>query len=158
MHAGFGGDVSHRARRDPCSASTAAAWRAQNVTEELDPVLEPVFARAFYKRGNQVLIRLGDKEIDYSADFQLFITTKLANPTYSPEVSTKVMVVNFAVKEDGLEAQLLSLVVKMERPALDTQKNELIVRVAQGKRTQVRPRGGRSRGRTSGPFARARGV
>jgi dynein heavy chain, axonemal len=110
----------------------------QNVLEEMDPVLEPVLARAFFKRGNQVLIRLGDKEIDYNPDFKLYITTKLGNPSYSPEISTKVMIINFAVKEDGLEAQLLSLVIKMERPDLDQQKNELVVKVAQGKRTQVR--------------------
>jgi hypothetical protein len=41
------------------------------------------------------------------------------------------------VQEDGLEAQLLSLVVKMERPDLYNMKNELVVNVAQGKRTQV---------------------
>ena len=47
------------------------------------------------------------------------------------------MIVNFAVKEQGLEAQLLNTVVKCERPDLDKQKNDLVVTVAQGKRTQV---------------------
>ncbi len=47
------------------------------------------------------------------------------------------MIVNFAVKQQGLEAQLLSTVVKQERADLDRQKNELVVKVAQGKRTQV---------------------
>jgi dynein heavy chain, axonemal len=109
----------------------------KDVLEEMDPVLEPVLARAFFKRGNQVLIKLGDKELDYNPDFKLYISTKLGSPTYSPEISTKVMIINFAVKEDGLEAQLLNLVVKMERPDLDKQKNELVVKVAKGKRTQV---------------------
>ena len=59
------------------------------------------------------------------------------NPHYTPEVSTKVMIVNFAVKQQGLEAQLLNTVVKQERADLDRQKNELVVKVAQGKRTQV---------------------
>ena len=49
------------------------------------------------------------------------------------------MIVNFAVKEQGLEAQLLNTVVKCERPDLDKQKNDLVVTVAQGKRTQVGP-------------------
>lgn len=111
----------------------------QDVLEEMDPVLEPVLAKAFIKRGNQTLIKLGDKEIDFNPDFKLYITTKLSNPHYTPEVSTKAMILNFAVKEDGLEAQLLNMVVKMERPDLDEQKNELVVNVAQGKRTQVRP-------------------
>lgn len=59
------------------------------------------------------------------------------NPHYTPEVSTKVMIVNFAVKQQGLEAQLLNTVVKQERADLDRQKNELVLKVAQGKRTQV---------------------
>lgn len=39
------------------------------------------------------------------------------------------MVINFAVKESGLEAQLLSAVVKHERPELDRQRNDLVVKV-----------------------------
>lgn len=85
----------------------------------------------------QVLIKLGDKEIDYNQEFKLYITTKLQNPHYTPEITTKVMVVNFSVKEQGLEAQLLNVVVKMERPDLDKQKNDLVVKVAAGKRTQA---------------------
>jgi dynein heavy chain len=40
------------------------------------------------------------------------------------------MIVNFAVKESGLEAQLLNTVVKCERPDLDKQKNDLVVKVS----------------------------
>ena len=116
------------------------ASAAQDVLEEMDPVLEPVLAKAFIKRGNQTLLKLGDKEVDFNPDFKLYITTKLPNPHYTPEISTKVMVVNFAVKQDGLEAQLLDTVVKMERPDLDQQKSALVTSVAQGKRTQARPR------------------
>jgi len=49
----------------------------------------------------------------------------------------QVMVTNFAVKEQGLEAQLLATVVKHERLDLDKQKNDLVVKVSAGKRTQV---------------------
>ena len=96
-----------------------------------------MLAKSFIKRGNQTLIKLGDKEVDYNFDFRLYLTTKLANPLYTPEISTKVMIVNFAVKEQGLEAQLLATVVKNERPDLDKQKNDLVVKVAAGKRTQA---------------------
>lgn len=109
----------------------------QDIGEEIDPVLEPLLAKAFIKRGNQVLIKLGDKEIDYSPEFKLYLTTKLTNPHYTPEVSTKVTIINFTVKEQGLEAQLLNTVVQRERPDLDRQKNELVVKVAHGKRTQA---------------------
>jgi dynein heavy chain len=46
-------------------------------------------------------------------------------------------VVNFAVKKDGLEAQLLGIVVQKEEPNLEKQKSELVIRVAAGKRQLV---------------------
>ncbi len=47
------------------------------------------------------MLRLGDKEVEYNPDFRFYITTKLPNPHYAPEVSTKACIVNFAVKEQG---------------------------------------------------------
>jgi hypothetical protein len=35
----------------------------QDVMQEIDPILEPVLAKSFIKRGNQTLIKLGDKEV-----------------------------------------------------------------------------------------------
>ena len=109
----------------------------QDVGEELDPALEPVLAKAVTKKGNSFIIKLGDKEVDYNPDFKLYITTKLANPHYTPEVSTKATVINFAVKEDGMEDQVLGLVVRKERPDLEEKNGELIVNVAHGKKTLV---------------------
>jgi len=50
----------------------------------------------------------------------------LANPHYPPEIQAECTLINFTVTESGLEDQLLSLVVKMERPDLAAQKDELI--------------------------------
>ena len=41
--------------------------------------------------GNSVqYMRLGENVIEYSADFRLYITTRLRNPHYLPEISVKV--------------------------------------------------------------------
>lgn len=48
------------------------------------------------------MIRLGDKEVEYNEDFRFYITTKLSNPHYPPEISTKTTIVNFAIKEQGM--------------------------------------------------------
>ena len=106
----------------------------QDVEEELDPSLEPVLTRSIVKRGTREVLKLGDKELDYNRDFRLYITTKLPNPHYTPEVSTKAAIVNFAVKEKGLESQLLAVVVRMEQPEMERQKGELVMTVANGKR------------------------
>ena len=106
----------------------------QNVQEELDPSLAPVLNKSFVKVGGRLLIRMGDKEVEYNPEFKFYITTKLSNPHYTPETSTKTTIVNFAVKEQGLEAQLLGIVVRKERPDLEEKKSELVVNIASGKR------------------------
>lgn len=47
----------------------------------------------------------------YNPDFRFYMTTKLSNPKYKAEVSTRVTLVNFAVKEEGLQDQLISVVI-----------------------------------------------
>ena len=84
--------------------------------------------------GGRYLIRLGDKEVEYNPDFHFYITTKLSNPHYTPEISTKTTIVNFAVKEQGLEAQLLGIVVRKEKPELEEQKDALVINIAAGKK------------------------
>eukprot|EP00762_Andalucia_godoyi_P004499 ANDGO_05184.mRNA.1 Dynein-1-beta heavy chain len=109
----------------------------QDVEEELDPSLEPLLSRAIVKQGNRMTIRLGDKDVEFNPDFRLYLTTKLANPRYAPEISTKAAIINFAVKEQGLEDQLLGIVVRKERPDLEEQKDELVVSMAAAKRKMV---------------------
>ena len=46
---------------------------------------------------------------------RFFITTKLRNPHYLPEISTKVTLLNFMITPEGLEDQLLGIVVAKER-------------------------------------------
>jgi dynein heavy chain len=93
-----------------------------DVAEELDPALEPVLAKNVQKKGGQMIIKLGDKEIEFNADFRLYITSKLPNPHYAPEITTKTTIVNFNVKQQGLEQQLLGIVVGREKPELEKQK------------------------------------
>lgn len=56
------------------------------------------------------MIRLGDSDIEYDNNFRFYITTKLANPHYLPEVCILVTLVNFTVTPSGLEDQLLASV------------------------------------------------
>jgi dynein heavy chain len=106
----------------------------ENIEEALDPALEPVLGRQVFKKSGRLLIRLGDTDVDYSPDFRFYITTKLANPHYPPEVCVKVTVVNFTVTIKGLEDQLLVQVVAHERPELEEEKNQLVVQIASGQK------------------------
>ncbi|CAK0841283.1 unnamed protein product [Prorocentrum cordatum] len=108
----------------------------ENVEEVLDPALEPVLTKAIFKKGGQLLLRLGDTDVPYSDDFRFYITSKMANPHYLPEVCIKVTIINFTVTLLGLEDQLVAEVVACERPELAQQRQELVVQIAADKKTQ----------------------
>ncbi|XP_072845881.2 dynein axonemal heavy chain 1 isoform X3 [Pogona vitticeps] len=99
----------------------------ENVGEELDPALEPVLLKQTYKQQGSTVLKLGDTVIPYHDDFKLYITTNLPNPHYTPELSTKLTLINFTLSPSGLEDQLLGQVVAEERPDLEEAKNQLII-------------------------------
>ena len=80
-----------------------------------------------------MVLSLGDSEIPYSDDFKFFITTKLPNPHYLPELCIKVTIVNFTVTLKGLEDQLLVDVIVHERPDLEQKKDQLVLSIASDK-------------------------
>ena len=65
----------------------------------------------------------------------MYITTRMANPHYTPEVSTKVNVINFSIKEQGLEEQCLGIVVQEEQPTLEQTKSQLVDKIETGQNT-----------------------
>uniref|UniRef100_A0A8D0HJ90 Dynein axonemal heavy chain 1 n=1 Tax=Sphenodon punctatus TaxID=8508 RepID=A0A8D0HJ90_SPHPU len=99
----------------------------ENVGEELDPALEPVLLKQTYKQQGSTVLKLGDTVIPYHEDFKLYITTSLPNPHFTPEISTKLTLINFTLSPSGLEDQLLGQVVAEERPDLEEAKNQLII-------------------------------
>lgn len=101
----------------------------EDIGESLDPALEPILLRQTYMSGGRLLIRLGDSDVDYDPNFRFYMTTKLANPHYLPEVCIKVTVINFSVTKSGLEDQILSDVVRLERPDLEDERNKLITNI-----------------------------
>lgn len=106
----------------------------EDVGETLDPALEPLLLKQLVRQGGRLLLKLGDTFVDYDKNFRLYITSKLTNPHYLPEVCIKVTIINFTVTNVGLEGQLLSDVVKLERPELEEQRDSLIVSLSKDKK------------------------
>lgn len=65
---------------------------------------------------------------------RLYITTKLQNPNYSPELAAKVSILNFIATFDGLQDQILTVTVARERPDLEAEKTQLIIQGAENKK------------------------
>jgi dynein heavy chain len=103
----------------------------EDVGEVLDATLEPLLLKQIFKQGGVDCIRLGDATIEYS---EMFRCTKLRNPHYVPEISVKVTLLNFMITPQGLQDQLLGVVVARERADLEEKKNELVLEGAENKR------------------------
>ncbi|XP_045784195.1 dynein axonemal heavy chain 6 [Maniola jurtina] len=107
----------------------------EDLGEALDATLSPVLLKQTFLQAGRLLIHLGDSDIEYDTNFRLYLTTKLANPHYLPEICIQVTLVNFTVTLSGLEDQLLADVVRLERPDLELLRSELIVRINTDKAT-----------------------
>jgi len=105
----------------------------ENILEETDPAVEPVLLRQTFKKGNTLMLKLGEAIIEYQKDFKFYLTTKLRNPHYLPEVAVKVTLLNFMITQVGLQDQLLNIVVEKERPDLAEEKARLVVEGAENK-------------------------
>lgn len=62
---------------------------------------------------------MGDKEVDVHAEFRMYMSTKMANPAYTPEVSARTSIIDFTVTVRGLEDQLLARVIVTEKQVSD---------------------------------------
>lgn len=102
----------------------------EDVQETLIPALQPVLARATFAQGGRLLIRLGDSNVDYDEHFRLYLTSKLANPHYMPEVCILTTVINFATTFPGLEDQLLGEVVRSEKPDIERKSISLLLSIS----------------------------
>ncbi|XP_062999548.1 dynein axonemal heavy chain 3 [Elgaria multicarinata webbii] len=106
----------------------------ENIGEELDAFLEPVLLKTTFKQQGVEYMRLGENIIEYSRDFRFYITTRLRNPHYLPEVAVKVCLLNFMITPLGLQDQLLGIVAAKEKPELEEKKNKLIIESAANKK------------------------
>ena len=87
-------------------------------------MIDSILNKSIQNINGRVLIRFADSDIDYDNNFRLYITTKIPNPNYLPEIFIKVIlfniillkfnykkfvifykvsIINFTVNFDGLE-------------------------------------------------------
>ncbi|EAS04067.1 axonemal dynein heavy chain (macronuclear) [Tetrahymena thermophila SB210] len=109
----------------------------ENLGEQIDSVFEPVLQKKLVKQGSSYRIKFGDKFIDYNDQFRFYMTTKLPRPHYPPEVCVKVTLLNFQVTAEGLEDQMLNIIVKQEEPQKDQQREKNVVEFFANKEKQV---------------------
>ena len=66
-------------------------------------MLDNVLDKNTIEHEGRTCMKVGEKIVDYNKNFNLFITTKLSNPVFLPDVFIKTNVINFMVTFEGLE-------------------------------------------------------
>ncbi|CCI46649.1 unnamed protein product [Albugo candida] len=111
-----------------------AAVLLENVPIPLDPVLDPILRKQTSRKGDIHSIQFGDSVVEYDPSFRLYLTTNVGNPKFTAEVYAKVNVVNFMATPEGLQDQMLGIIVAKEEPVLEQQREQLVVEDAKHKK------------------------
>eukprot|EP00040_Diaphanoeca_grandis_P036231 m.230237 g.230237 ORF g.230237 m.230237 type:complete len:4579 (-) comp33576_c0_seq1:2736-16472(-) len=95
--------------------------------EKYDPIMNPVLNREVKKANGRTIINLGDQEIDMSTLATKIILTA-TDPKYyfSPDLCSRVTMVNFTVTPASLHSQCLNKVLRSERPDVEQKRSELL--------------------------------
>jgi len=115
-------------KRVEMAVSNGNILMIESIGEDIDAILDPLLSRQFVKKGKGLTVKLGSEDVELSSKFQLYLQTKLSNPHYKPETAAQCTIINFIVTETGLEDQLLASVVKVEKPDLEQEKEELVTK------------------------------
>ena len=99
----------------------------ENIGEKLEASINPILLKQTFRQGSATVLRIGDNVVPYDSSFRFFMTTKLPNPHYRPEISVMVTILNFAITPGGLEEQLLGVLIEQEQPDIAAKKSALVV-------------------------------
>jgi len=94
--------------------------------ENIDPILNPVLNREIHRTGGRMLVRLGDQLVDFSPSFSLYLTTRDPTFQFAADICSRVTFVNFTATPASLQAQCLGKLLKIERPEIEKQREDLL--------------------------------
>lgn len=82
------------------------------IVQEVDgvePVLYPVLRKDLAAQGPRHVVQIGEKVIDFNADFRIYLTTRNPAPDLLPDMQAIVNEVNFTTTRAGLTGQVVNL-------------------------------------------------
>jgi dynein heavy chain len=66
-------------------------------------MLDPLLEKQINVKGRNKTIKISDTDMDYDDKFRLYMTSRMANPHFSPELAAKTTIIDFTVTQGGLE-------------------------------------------------------
>ena len=77
-----------------------------------------------------------NKSLDIDPNFRMYLMCRLSNPNLSPVHFSSAQVINYTVTFKGLEEQLLSVLIQIERRELEEMRQTLIEEIFENQREQ----------------------
>jgi len=99
----------------------------ESIENEVDPLLDPILEKQYTSKGGKkkTLVLGGGEPLDFDEKFNLYMTSRLANPHFSPELAAKTTIIDFTVTQGGLEQQLLGRLISFEQKSLEETLTQL---------------------------------
>lgn len=94
--------------------------------EYFDPIISRLLNKDFEKVGGRRLIRLGNRNVDCSPDFKLYLHTRNPSIHITPFVRSRTTVIDFTLTESSIETQVLNMTLSHERPDVEQQRLDLV--------------------------------
>ncbi|CDJ49023.1 hypothetical protein EBH_0056020 [Eimeria brunetti] len=116
------------------SVQTGRCVLLERLQTQIDPSLEPIITKNVVDVNGKPFISIGEQLVPFDGSFSLWMTTKIGNPLFPPEIEAEVTLINFVIMQDGLTEQLLGIVVMKEEPSLEANKHALVLKLAEGRR------------------------
>eukprot|EP00587_Corethron_hystrix_P001648 CAMPEP_0113299688 /NCGR_PEP_ID=MMETSP0010_2-20120614/1622_1 /TAXON_ID=216773 ORGANISM="Corethron hystrix, Strain 308" /NCGR_SAMPLE_ID=MMETSP0010_2 /ASSEMBLY_ACC=CAM_ASM_000155 /LENGTH=4034 /DNA_ID=CAMNT_0000152971 /DNA_START=8 /DNA_END=12112 /DNA_ORIENTATION=+ /assembly_acc=CAM_ASM_000155 len=101
------------------------ALLVENV-EAIDPVLNPLLNREIQKTGGRSLVRIGTEDVDFSPMFMIILTTKNPAVKLTPDLCSRVTLVNFTITPASLQSQSMSMILTSENPEVEEKRINIL--------------------------------
>ncbi|CAF4829118.1 unnamed protein product [Rotaria sp. Silwood1] len=108
----------------------------KDVDEYIDPIILDILSKNIQGDSTHQYVKLGDKYVDIDKNFRMYLTCRLSNPILSTLHFSYSKVINYTVTLKGLEEQLLSSLVKIERRELEEMRETLIQEIFENQQQQ----------------------
>lgn len=93
--------------------------------EFLDVVVSRILSNEIRTIGHRRVVRLGDREVDISADFKMYIHTRSPNPNLSSFVSSRTLAVSFTTSDKSLHSSVVHTALRLRQPEVELRRVEL---------------------------------
>jgi dynein heavy chain len=88
-------------------------------------MIDSILEQNTFMDGSQRAIIIDEKIVPWDDNFRLYMTSRLGNPHFSPELAAKATIIDFTVTQNGLEQQLLGRLISKEQKSLEEQLTQL---------------------------------